>query len=951
MTLIIFNKCTNGLILILDRKETDTTGIGQTTKKYFRSQNDEFILALAGSTLRIDTIFTALTLDKSIDSKSITTQLDEIIKRIPIISGDLMESSGILLIHENDSWVFHNVWFSNTQRSIVENDPRFKCYGDGSTLADYLIRKFDLQNMTWQDAVQYLIAIVQEVSTIIDTVGSLEKFGFDVIVFTDKNEIKSCTMYAQTGSQSIDCNFTPSKIHDMQDLMSSKVIELEKHISPSKLIMSEQSTIKSNIIIPKFEPIIDTFQLNEDEQVFDLEYSITNGKIIKISRDPVIKTLIITLSASGDGLLTITIPRQLLDAKKGIDDDEFFVMCDGEEITFNEIKTNNQRILTIEFPKDAEEIEIIGTEPYATTDKNVYTYGDKIMITATSFAEKDDDAIELVINNESGESIYQKLINTNSLREGSFQEIISIEGKNWSKPNQNYTIIIKFSTKSVQIPISTDDFAISVLFDQKVYSWRDKVSITVIAPELVNDHSKIESIGNTEDQQITISTSKGSLNYYKLQETGNGTGIFTGSVTLTGFKDHEAIPHDHTKDKRGDTIGKGSTDGYLACSNSDYFVLKIKTSTKSITNSAIIRWNIGELQWINSSYPQISKGEIRLVDPDINLHPDEIDEVEIKVWSDTDAKGITLVLKETEKDSGIFKGIVYFTTDETNSPKLRVSEGDTVVAEYLDKTLPEPYTTRDELRLSATTMIGTLLPPLERISIDYAFIIDLYGNHLAQISTGQPVLLQFEITNNQRKSQNFACILQVQNEQSVSVSLSSISGTLEANQKLKPAMSWIPSKAGEYQLTLFIWEAIDNPTSISSPLTLKINAVGDDKEVPPLKSIQLKTPDIISEGITKSFDTVIKIPRGSSEPSCHDTNECYIPFHAKVKVNDSVAWINEDTASHTVTSGTPDSGADGEFDSGLCLPQNSFAMTFKKKGIYPYFCLVHPWQIGEIEVE
>ena len=57
-----------------------------------------------------------------------------------------------------------------------------------------------------------------------------------------------------------------------------------------------------------------------------------------------------------------------------------------------------------------------------------------------------------------------------------------------------------------------------------------------------------------------------------------------------------------------------------------------------------------------------------------------------------------LSMNETDEDTGVFEGTVYFTsTDATSGSNLRVSEGDTVTAEYSDNTLPEPYTDSDDI--------------------------------------------------------------------------------------------------------------------------------------------------------------------------------------------------------------------------------------------------------------
>lgn len=45
----------------------------------------------------------------------------------------------------------------------------------------------------------------------------------------------------------------------------------------------------------------------------------------------------------------------------GKNDDEFFVLVDEEEVNFDEIVTSANRTLTIEFPDNTDEIEIIGS--------------------------------------------------------------------------------------------------------------------------------------------------------------------------------------------------------------------------------------------------------------------------------------------------------------------------------------------------------------------------------------------------------------------------------------------------------------------------------------------------------------------------------------------------------------------------------------------------------------
>ena len=99
---------------------------------------------------------------------------------------------------------------------------------------------------------------------------------------------------------------------------------------------------------------------------------------------------------------------------------------------------------------------------------------------------------------------------------------------------------------------------------------------------------------------------------------------------------------------------------------------------------------------------------------------------------------------------------------------------------------------------------------------------------------------------------------------------------------------------------------------------------------------------------------VINIPSGASEPNApyfwQVERDGSTTGDIEVHVGDTVSWENADTAPHTVTSGTPENGPDDIFDSSLFPPGQSFQHTFTELGNYPYFCLVHPWMVGEVMV-
>jgi plastocyanin len=94
----------------------------------------------------------------------------------------------------------------------------------------------------------------------------------------------------------------------------------------------------------------------------------------------------------------------------------------------------------------------------------------------------------------------------------------------------------------------------------------------------------------------------------------------------------------------------------------------------------------------------------------------------------------------------------------------------------------------------------------------------------------------------------------------------------------------------------------------------------------------------------------IEISRHSTSTDCATNNSCYEPFAVTVDVRKQITWKNNDGFSHSVTSGTPEDGPDGVFDSGLISAISTFSHTFYETGIYDYYCTFHPWMKGMIIV-
>lgn len=96
-------------------------------------------------------------------------------------------------------------------------------------------------------------------------------------------------------------------------------------------------------------------------------------------------------------------------------------------------------------------------------------------------------------------------------------------------------------------------------------------------------------------------------------------------------------------------------------------------------------------------------------------------------------------------------------------------------------------------------------------------------------------------------------------------------------------------------------------------------------------------------------DVKVSIPQGAGT---QQIGQVYFdPEVIQVPVGTTVIWENTDDAIHTVTSGNSQEGANGSFDSDMIAAGDSFKFTFNAPGKEDYFCMVHPWMAGSVEIQ
>ena len=197
---------------------------------------------------------------------------------------------------------------------------------------------------------------------------------------------------------------------------------------------------------------------------------------------------------------------------------------------------------------------------------------------------------------------------------------------------------------------------------------------------------------------------------------------------------------------------------------------------------------------------------------------------------------------------------------------------------------------------------------------------------------------------------------------SENIQLVSLRGPIGADEK--PAKTWTPDGETVFELTFVdpknamgSWEFSGNalavhtmnPTEFTVSYSVSATATAG-KTVSMEESMKTEEKTSVPAKSSGPKTVSVEIPSGTSVPGCEESNKCFNPASVTINVGDTIEWKNGDTAAHTVTGGSPADGPSGVFDSSLVMGGASFAHTFDKAGSYNYFCMVHPWMVGNVSV-
>lgn len=89
-----------------------------------------------------------------------------------------------------------------------------------------------------------------------------------------------------------------------------------------------------------------------------------------------------------------------------------------------------------------------------------------------------------------------------------------------------------------------------------------------------------------------------------------------------------------------------------------------------------------------------------------------------------------------------------------------------------------------------------------------------------------------------------------------------------------------------------------------------------------------------------------------TNPGINSTS--FWPPEIHARQNETIQWFNNDTIAHTITSGVPEHPTySGQiFDSNTINPGETYSLTIPAHvwNAYYYYCKIHPWMIGKIDV-
>lgn len=515
-----------------------------------------------------------------------------------------------------------------------------------------------------------------------------------------------------------------------------------------------------------------------------------------------------------------------------------------------------------------------------------------------------------------------------------YQTNITMQGSDWII-GKSYTLLARYSNVEASDSMTIDKRRPVIQTDKSVYLIGGDMIVTVIAPDLDRDDEKPEVIGNHKDHTLTISSRFGILKNHKLLETGDSTGIFQGIIGLIppySIKNGKKI--------RNKARGNGPVNGYLPVSPlGEEIIIEFKSKSGNASLLAFSS-NFGATVELDQKvYCPTDKIYITIIAPDYNFDSNKLD----SIGNRPDSKITILTSKgkisnykliETGNDTGIFVGEIILTGSKEIFSGLKSKKNFGITKGN--------GPTNGRIACSSSDKIT--------IRFTAGEYFDVEGSAKIEFNTGE---IQFDREiYSKRSTAKITVIDPDMNLDPTKKDSFNIQIWSDSDLKgLKLKMMETNEATGIFEGEVFLTdETVSRFNKLKVADGDKIFARYADYTLPRFFR-GLKNLDIITTSkVQTNAETkaTVKILKNSSTP--HD-GKYMDPAILVIKSGDTVNWINDDFAAHTITSGDPSSGPNGVFDSSMLMAKNKYEQTFNQKGTFDYFCMLHPWKTGKIIVK
>jgi hypothetical protein len=176
----------------------------------------------------------------------------------------------------------------------------------------------------------------------------------------------------------------------------------------------------------------------------------------------------------------------------------------------------------------------------------------------------------------------------------------------------------------------------------------------------------------------------------------------------------------------------------------------------------------------------------------------------------------------------VFKAVIQM-SGTFSTGALQVSNGDSVTVEYEDSfpaNFRQKFDNNGTLTGSAqkfriNTVVGTAANT-DSTTPGAPALANVDGSSVAEVTEGQQVVITSNVKNNDEQPRPATVIVEVRNEDGITVYLQWQTATIAANGEIQVGLSWIPENSGDYTIRTFVISDLTNPMILSEVVTSEV---------------------------------------------------------------------------------------------------------------------------------